>query len=277
MTVEAQLTEINIYPIKSTAGISQSRSFVEKQGISFDRRFVVTDLQGRMVTARKFPKMVTIESCLLSDGILLSAKGHQSLKIRYQDFEMQAFECKIWSDRFDAYTTLEQANQWLTEVIGKEVVLLYCGEESNRYREKLETNVSFADGYPLLVISQGSLDELNRRASKPQTMAQFRTNLVVDGVEAFAEDGWKRFRVGEVEFEVRKPCQRCILTTVNPTDGERMENKEPTVTLSKFRADEQGAVYFGMNVIALNEGVIRAGDKVEILETQQPETYVDKG
>ena len=177
----------------------------------------------------------------------------------------------------DAYTTLEQANQWLTEVIGKEVVLLYCGEESNRYREKLETNVSFADGYPLLVISQGSLDELNRRASKPQTMAQFRTNLVVDGVEAFAEDGWKRFRIGEVEFEVRKPCQRCILTTVNPTDGERMENKEPTVTLSKFRADEQGAVYFGMNVIALNEGVIRAGDKVEILETQQPETYMDKG
>ncbi|GAM63156.1 flavodoxin reductases [Vibrio ishigakensis] len=234
MTVKAQLTEINIYPIKSTAGISQSRAFVEKQGISFDRRFVVTDLQGRMVTARKFPKMVTIESCLLSDGILLSAKGHSSLKIRYQDFEMKEFECKIWSDRFDAYTTIEEANQWLTEVIGKEVVLLYCGEESNRYREKLETNVSFADGYPLLVISQGSLDELNRRASSPQTMAQFRTNLVVGGVEAFAEDGWKRFKIGEVEFEVRKPCQRCILTTVNPTDGERMENKEPTVTLSTF-------------------------------------------
>ncbi|GAM55256.1 flavodoxin reductases [Vibrio ishigakensis] len=84
------------------------------------------------------------------------------------------------------------------------------------------------------MISQGSLDELNRRASSPQTMAQFRTNLVVGGVEAFAEDGWKRFKIGEVEFEVRKPCQRCILTTVNPTDGERMENKEPTVTLSTF-------------------------------------------
>ncbi|WP_261818081.1 MOSC domain-containing protein [Vibrio gallicus] len=275
MKYQAQLSEINIYPIKSTAGISQSRVFVEKQGISFDRRFVVTDLQGRMLTARKHPKMVTIEACLLADGLLLSAPNHPSLKLCYQDFAMQEFECKIWSDRFDAYTTTEKANQWFSAVIGCEAVLLYCGKESNRYREKIETNVSFADGYPLLVISQGSLDELNRRASAPQTMSQFRTNLVVDGVAPFAEDSWKRLRIGEVEFEVKKPCQRCVMTTVNPEDGERMLNKEPTITLAKFRADQKGAVYFGMNIVALNEGVIKAGDKIEILETQQPVEYVE--
>ncbi|CAM3049700.1 MOSC domain-containing protein [Vibrio rarus] len=271
----AQLSGINVYPVKSTSGIAQSRAWVGLEGISFDRRFVVTDLAGRMVTARKYPKMVTIKSTLLSDGIVLQAPGMTRLHLSVNDFQRDEFECKIWSDRFLAYTTTEQANAWFSQAIGSDVQLLYCGEESNRYREKLDTRVSFADGYPLLVISQGSLDELNRRASSPQSMAQFRTNLVIDGVDAFAEDSWEKIAIGEVEFRVGKPCQRCVLTSVNPNTGEKMAAQEPTVTLSKFRANEKGAIFFGMNLIALNEGVIELGDKLKILETRTPTIYPD--
>ncbi|OBT09441.1 hypothetical protein A9264_09235 [Vibrio sp. UCD-FRSSP16_10] len=271
----AQLSGINVYPVKSTSGIAQSRAWVSLEGISFDRRFVVADLEGRMITARKFPNMVTIKSTLLPDGIVLTAPGMDSLRLCIADFQRNEFECKIWSDRFIAYTTTEQANAWFSKAIGSQAQLLYCGEESNRYREKLDTHVSFADGYPLLVISQGSLDELNRRASSPQTMSQFRTNLVVEGIEAFAEDSWEKIAIGEVEFQVGKACQRCVLTSVNPSTGEKMINQEPTATLSKFRANEKGAIFFGMNLVALNEGVIEVGDELRVLETRTPITYPD--
>ncbi len=275
MKDKAQLAGISIFPVKSTSGIAQSRAWVGLEGISFDRRFVVTDLAGRMMTARKFPKMVTIKSTLVENGIVLSAAGAENLHLAIEEFDRDEFECKIWSDRFFAYTTTEKANAWFTEVIGRDAQLLFCGEESNRFREKLGTKVSFADAYPLLVISQGSLDELNRRASHPQTMSQFRTNIVVDGVEPFAEDGWERIAIGEVEFQVGSTCQRCILTSIDPVTGEKMADKEPTATLSRFRADERGAIYFGMNLVALNEGVIEVGDEVRVLETRSPVLYRD--
>ncbi|MEZ9834489.1 MOSC domain-containing protein [Vibrio breoganii] len=275
MKDKAQLSGINIFPVKSTSGIEQSRAWVGLEGISFDRRFVVTDLAGRMMTARKFPKMVTIKSTLLADGIVLSAPGANNLHLSTSDFDRDEFECKIWNDRFFAYTTTEKANAWFTKVIGSDAQLLFCGEESNRFREKLGTRVSFADAYPLLVISQGSLDELNRRASHPQTMSQFRTNIVVDGVEPFAEDGWERIAIGEVEFQVGSTCQRCVLTSVDPITGDKMADKEPTATLSRFRADEKGAIYFGMNLVALNEGIIEVGDEIRILETRSAVLYPD--
>ncbi|MPW35800.1 MOSC domain-containing protein [Vibrio sp. B1Z05] len=271
----AQLSGINIFPVKSTSGIAQSRAYVGLEGISFDRRFVVTDTAGRMITARKYPKMVTIKSTLLPDGILLSAPNAQDLHLSISDLERNEFECKIWSDRFFAYTTTDTANQWFSNVLGTPALLLYCGEESNRYREKLATKVSFADGYPLLVISQGSLDELNRSASHPQSMSQFRTNLVIEGVPPFAEDSWEKIAIGEVEFKVGKACQRCVLTSVDPKTGEKMAAKEPTATLAKFRADEKGAIFFGMNLIALNEGVIEVGDELRVLETRTAITYTD--
>jgi uncharacterized protein YcbX len=276
VTDYAKLNGINIFPVKSTSGISQSRASVTKEGISFDRRFVVTDPQGRMMTARKYPKMVTIKSTLLADGLLLSAPGHANIAIKMADICLDEVECKIWNDQFIAYATTDDANHWFSQVIGQPAQLLYCGEQSNRYRAKLGTRVSFADAYPLLVISQGSLDELNRRASYPQSMAQFRTNIVVDGVEAFAEDGWKRIAIGEVEFEIGTACQRCVLTSVDPKTGDRMLAKEPAATLAKFRADETGALYFGMNLIALNEGVIEVGDEVRVLETQSAAVYLVK-
>lgn len=272
----ALLSQISVYPVKSISGLSLSAAWMEKQGLLFDRRFMLALADGGMVTARKYPEMVKIRSMLTPDGLIFSAPNRSSLRVYYHTFQMQPAPAQVWKDSFTAYTTTEEANEWFSAVLGIHVELLFTGEQSNRIREKVGSNVSFADGYPVLVISQGSLDELNRRSSEMNSMAQFRPNLVVSGTEPFAEDSWKRIRIGEVEFEAVKPCERCILTTVDVEKGEFRSTKEPLRTLAQFRANEQGGVFFGQNLIAKNEGMIQIGDEIEVLEYKEKEVYVDQ-
>jgi len=269
------LSQINVFPVKSVGGLSVSTSWVEKQGLMFDRRFMLAFSDGSMVTARKYPEMVTVKSCLTQDGLVFTADGHAALRIRYSEFKMQEAPAQVWKDNFVAYTTTDEADDWFSQVLGQRVELLFTGEQSNRVREKLGHNVSFADGYPVLVISEASLAELNRRSPEKHSMEQFRTNLVVSGTEPFAEDSWKRIRIGEVEFESVKPCERCILTTVDVNKGSLRGSKEPLNTLSQFRANERGGVFFGQNLVAINEGVIHQDDKIEVLEYKDKEFYPD--
>jgi len=271
----SSLSKINIFPVKSVGGISLSTSWVEKQGLSFDRRFMLALADGSMVTARKYPIMVKVKSSLLQDGIVFTFPDLEPLKIQYAQFKMQETPATVWKDNFTAYTTTDEADDWFSQVLGQRVELLFSGEQSNRVREKLGHNVSFADGYPVLVISQASLDELNRRSPEEHSMDQFRTNLVVSGDEPFIEDSWKRIRIGEVEFEAVKPCERCILTTVDVESAEFRPTKEPLNTFSTFRANERGGVFFGQNLVAKNEGMIQVGDQIEVLEIKEKEFYED--
>ncbi|NOH95772.1 hybrid-cluster NAD(P)-dependent oxidoreductase [Vibrio sp. 99-70-13A1] len=272
---QSSLSQINIFPVKSVGGISLSTSWVEKQGLSFDRRFMLALADGAMVTARKYPVMVKVQSSLLPDGIIFTFPGLEPLRVKYQEFKMQETPATVWKDNFTAYTTTDDADDWFSQVLGQRVELLFSGEQSNRVREKIGHNVSFADGYPLLVISQASLDELNRRSPEEHSMDQFRTNLVVSGDEPFIEDSWKRIRIGDVEFEAVKACERCILTTVDVETAEFRPSKEPLNTMSSFRANERGGVFFGQNLVAKNEGMIRVGDQIEVIETKEKEFYED--
>lgn len=275
MSKSPLLSQINIYPVKSVGGISLSSSWVEKQGLCFDRRFMVALSDGAMVTARKYPNMVKVSSSLLPTGIIFTYPDMAPLKLEYTSFKLQQTPATVWKDNFAAYTTTDEADDWFSQVLDQRVELLFTGEQSNRVREKLGHNVSFADGYPLLIISQGSLDELNRRSSETHSMEQFRTNLVVGSDEPFIEDSWKRIKIGEVEFEAVKPCERCILTTVDVEKGKFRESKEPLNTFSRFRANERGGVFFGQNLVAKNEGMIRTGDEIEVLEYKEKEVYDD--
>jgi len=272
-TYPSHLCEVNVYPVKSICGISLSIAWVEQQGLSFDRRFMLAFADGSMVTARKYPQMVKVTSSLLADGLVFSYPNKPSLRVSYRELERKEVEAQVWKDQFVAYSTTAVANEWFSEIVGDKVQLLFSGEQSNRVREKLGHNVSFADGYPLLLISQASLDDLNRRSSEPHSMDQFRTNLVVSAQHPFEEDSWKRIRIGEVEFESVKPCERCILTTVDTESGKFRSNQEPLKTLSRYRANEKGGVFFGQNLVAKNEGMIRVGDVVEVLETKPKEQY----
>lgn len=263
------ISSIDIYPIKSTAGISLSHTWLDDHGLSYDRRFVVTDHQGQFITARTEPRLCLIKSCLIEEGLVLTAPNMPPLTIKYKSFTKHYQQVSVWKDDIQGQYCDLAYDLWLSDYLEKPCQLLYFGEKSQRQVKNSDKSVAFADGYPLLLISQTSLDDLNSRLQDHYVpMAQFRPNLVVQNTQAFAEDNWQRIQIGEVEFDLPKPCSRCIFTTVNSVTGEKHTKQEPLKTLKSYRQVADGNVMFGQNLIALNKGQISLGDQVEVLATK---------
>ncbi|GAC16601.1 MOSC domain-containing protein [Aliiglaciecola lipolytica] len=263
---QLKLSQINIYPIKSCGGISLTSSLVEQKGLEFDRRFVLTHENGKFITARTDSKLCIIQIQVNDNGLCLNAPDMPELIIRYQDFAANYQNVQVWNDTIDAQYCNAEYDQWFSRYIGKPCKLMYFGERSERQVKNSQSQVSFADSYPFLLISNPSLNELNSRLASHASMAQFRPNLVVDNCEAFAEDNWKRIRIGEVEFEAMKLCSRCIFTTIDPATGKRNADREPLNTLKSYRRNSKGEVLFGQNLIALNSGRISLNDQVVVIE-----------
>ncbi|MEL3922943.1 MOSC N-terminal beta barrel domain-containing protein [Aeromonas enteropelogenes] len=267
------LDSIHLYPVKSTAGMALTRARVTEEGLLGDRRYMVVKPDGTFITARTHPQLQQVQATPIDGGLLLRYPGFEPLTLLETEFSLTPQATGVWKDNFNALHTHALADAWLSRVAGERVQLLWLGEESARFREKTGTRVSFADGYPVLLISQGSLEDLNLRSDALHQMSQFRTNLVASGTRPFEEDSWKRIRIGEVEFLVAKPCSRCIMTTVEPGTDRFNALKEPLATLTRYRRGEDGEVYFGQNLVALNEGWIEAGSEIEVLETARPPVY----
>ena len=175
----------------------------------------------------------------------------------------------IWRDTLRVPDAGDMAADWLSRFIKKPIRLVHVPVQRARTTEagygRDDDKVAFADGYPLLLIGQASLDDISSRVGRPLEMLRFRPNLVIEGSEAFAEDGWKRIRIGDVEFRVVKPCSRCILTTIDPQTGVRDEQREPLATLMSYRKQEGGTM-FGQNLVNDSNGVLEVGMPVTVLE-----------
>jgi len=289
-----QISEINIYPIKSLKGISLEGSPVEKRGLCFDRRWMLTDRDGMFFTQRETPKMATVTVRVEGGGLTASAEGFEAVRIPHEPDRGERQRVVVWQSEVDALAYGGAVSEWFSDVLGRSCQLVVMPESSERHvSEKFDTGddiVSFADGYPLLLIGEGSLAELNKRigdeaeragkdAGVPFPMNRFRPNLVVKGSDPFEEDRWKRIRVGEALFRVAKPCARCVMTTVDQALGE-FDGKEPLKTMATFRMAKDAfpdsfeslgqtanAVLFGENLIPENPGAtIRVTDPVEVLE-----------
>lgn len=258
------LTDIYRYPIKSTQGEALAASAVTPLGLPADRAWMVADASGRMVTGRVEPRLVQVTARVGSGTLTLSAPGRADLTVARAQFAEPA-AASVWKDDFDAWGGAGAADAWLSAFLGKPVRLLYCGEQPNRrMRSQPDQSLSFADAYPLLLIGQESLGELNRRIGRELSMRRFRPNLVVAGAEPFAEDGWKRIRIGSAVLRIEKPCERCAFTTVDPDSGEKTSDQEPLRTLASFRKTAAG-VLFGQNLRVEQAGEIACGMEVEIL------------
>lgn len=262
-----QISSLSIFPIKSTQGIQVSRSIVKERGLEFDRSFVITDLAGKFITGRTKAKLVLVSVQQTDNGYLLSAPKMDNLIIHFDEFSQSYNPVQVWKDSISAQHCSVHIDQWFSRYLKTPCKLHYFGNDSQRYISGFDQQVSFADGYPILLISQASLDDLNSKSTSKIEMAQFRPNIVVQDCEAFAEDAWSKIRIGEVEFVLPKHCSRCIFTTVNAKTGKRHASKEPLATLEKYRLADDGEIYFGQNLIPLNDGKISIGDKVEVLET----------
>ncbi|PLL07332.1 hypothetical protein CWN39_09750, partial [Klebsiella pneumoniae] len=227
------------------------------------------------ITARQFPQMVKFIPAPLHDGLHLTAPDGSSAVVRFSDFATQAEPTEVWGNHFTALIAPAAVNQWLSGFFKRDVQLRWLGPQlTRRVKRHDAVPLSFADGYPYLLANEASLRDLQQRCPASVSIEQFRPNLVVTGAAAWDEDSWKVIRIGEVVFDVAKPCSRCIFTTVSPERGQKHPAGEPLETLKRFRtALDNGDVDFGQNLIARNSGVIRVGDEVEILTRGPAKAY----
>lgn len=264
------VSNLTYYPIKACRGFDIPSSNIQCMGLENDRRMMVVTPDGEFLTQREYPRLALITPTLRNDSLTLSAPNFDSTQFRIQT-SGTPMPVEIWSSKaVDAIDQGDEAAAWLSDWLGTSVRLVHIADGFKRkldqtYAINDDDHTGFADGYPILIISEESLQDLNSRldASRPVPMNRFRPNLVVKGSKAFAEDTWKRIRIGDVEMALVKPCARCVVTTI---DKETLaKSKEPLKTLEKFRRHELGAI-FGMNVIPLNEGKVEVGMNVEVLE-----------
>lgn len=233
---------------------------------------MLVDEQGRFITARQYPKLALVTTSIDSDSLQVSVNGREGLLIALQPAENNRREVTLWKDTLEAVPVSKAADGWFSDYLGIRCQLVQMTDDIIRTVDQAygrpEDEVSFADGFPLLLISAASLADLNGRLATPVSMRRFRPNVVVSGCAAYAEDNWRRLRIGEVEFTAVKACSRCVFTTIDPDTGIKNPDKEPLRTLSTFRRRESGGVYFGQNLVPRNRGQIHVGDAVEILASQ---------
>lgn len=274
---ELRLSELRRYPLKSCAGEQLSSGSLEPWGLAGDRRWMLVDAAGAAVTAREYPHLLLIRPRLLDDGGLeVRSPGAPGALRVARPAPGPLVEVSLFGKTpFGATPGGSLADTWFSELLGTPVRLVYADDPARRPADPAYAGagvpLAFADGYPLLLATEASLTALNEAIANgekaeegPIPMVRFRPNLVVAGGIAWAEDGWRRLRIGAAEFAVVKGCARCAIPTTDEQTA--LRRKEPTYTLAKSRR-WAGKVWFAINLVPLGAGhTLRVGDEVEILD-----------
>ncbi len=260
-----EISRLFIYPIKSLGGISLQKSDVEMRGLKHDRRWMLVDENGVFLTQRNLPKLAAFSLSINNQFLEVFNKVTQSkINIPFLPKSGIKMLVKVWDDELIAEIVDIEISDWFSLQLGQKVNLVYQSEDSIRkvdknYAVNGEEHTSFSDGYPILVISEASLDELNSKCPEQIPMERFRPNVVIRNCEAFSEDTLGEINISDAKLYGVKPCARCIMTTINQDTFEK--SKEPILTLSKFRKFEH-RILFGQNVVVHKIGTIAVGDKV---------------
>jgi uncharacterized protein YcbX len=271
----AQLQSIHVHPVKAFRGQAPREAVVEPWGLAGDRRWVLIDDGGKVVTQREQPRLALAAAELLpGGGVRLSAPGMDPLTVPVPRPD-HTVPVTVFRDKVEGVPAgSAAAHAWCGEYLGAEVRLIHMADPATSRPLDPEfalpgETVSFADGYPLLLTSAASLDALNsliaqgdHAAEGPLPMNRFRPNVVVSGTAAWAEDDWSRVSIGEVVFRVAKMCGRCVVTTTDQSTADR--GREPLRALGRHRRIG-GKLVFGQNLVPLSTGRIRIGDPVTVL------------
>lgn len=263
------LSSLIYYPIKACRGLEVGCAQVERMGLELDRRMMIVTSEGEFLTQREYPRLAHVTPTLQDGTLTLFAPGYDSIRLTIQSVGIP-LPVDIWHSKgVHAIDQGEEAAQWFSDWLGTSVRLVHLADGYKRklnpqYAVHEDDHTGFADGYPILLISEESLQDLNTRLTDgPVPMNRFRPNLVVRGCEPYAEDTWNKIKIGDVELAVVKPCPRCVVTTI---DKETLEQgKEPLKTLGKYRKHELGAI-FGQNIIPIHGGSLRLGMNVQVLQ-----------
>ena len=270
------LSDLYRYPVKSCRGQQLRDAAVEPWGLAGDRRWMVVDAGGEVVTARERRRLVLVTPHLRDGALLLTGPGRPDLTVPVPSGD-ELIPVTVWDSKLLAAPAGPAADAWFSEVIGEPARLVYLDDPTRRPTDptygRPGDRVSFADGYPLLLTTDSSLADLNeniaagpRAPEGPLPMMRFRPSVVIGGAAPWDEDAWRLVRIGDVAFRAVKGCARCVLTMIDPDTA--ISGKEPIATLARIRRWD-GGTWFGVNLIPVPAGggaSIRVGDPVEVLE-----------
>ena len=260
--VQATVSGLFVHPVKSCAGVALREARLMDTGLDLDRAWMVVDAEGRFVTQREQPRMALVRPQIKVLEVVLRAPGMLALHLGINEVEKPA-RVQVWGDALDAWDMGDVAGQWFSDFLGRPGLRLARFDPevtrlaSKQWTGEVEAPIEFADGFPLLVVGEASLAELNQRLAAAGHAAvgieRFRPNIVLAGLQAHDEDRLHELRIataeGEVVLRLVKPCPRCPIPNVDPATGEN--SPEVLQTLSAYRADARldGALAFGMNAV----------------------------
>jgi len=178
---------------------------MEQRGLAHDRRWMVVDDSGQFMTQRTCPSMALINTELVGQTLTLNAPRMSELSLPLFPTKGESLEVEIWGDRCEAWTANSQSGLWISEYLRKSCKIVFMPDHSNRPVDPdyapAQNQVSFSDGFPLLLISESSLSDLNNRLPESIAMKRFRPNMVVKNTEPYAEDNWKKSELENVNFK----------------------------------------------------------------------------
>lgn len=268
-----QVSQLFIYPIKSLGGIAKQVVEITSTGFKHDRRWMLVDENNMFLTQRAQPQMALLQVGENADGIFVFHKQHplQSISIPFTTEYSKRSSVTVWDDVCEALEADEEINSWFSDMLQVNCKLVYMPDSTKRLVDKKYAGnneiTSFSDGYPILMIGQATLDNLNQMLNEPVPMNRFRPNIVFTGGHAHIEDEMAAFTIEELNFLGVKPCARCVMTTIDQQTA--TGGKEPLKTLSSFRM-KNNKIYFGQNVLQQQNGFIKIGDEIKIVTQQQP-------
>jgi uncharacterized protein YcbX len=264
MTSPTTLASIHIYPVKSLGGFSVPDIRLTDRGLEHDRRWMLIDPDGRFLSQRECQAMACLHCAAHGNGFRVTdVRNGNTVDVPWSLQEAERVKAKVWDDDVDLMLGPAFMHQWFSETLQRPVRLAYMPDSTVRTTDPTYADVPVAlnDGYPSLIISQASLDDLNARLGTPVRMDRFRPNFVITGGAPFQEDDWKTIIIGETHFNIVKPCARCVIITTDQRTGER--SKEPLRTLATFRS-VGNKVRFGMNATFAEMGTIHVGVPVQV-------------
>lgn len=276
-----RVVSLHFHPIKAARAVTTVGAHIGPRGLDGDRRWLVVDRTGMFATQRSHGALATITAVPVGGGLQLSAPGLDDLTIGAPPGS-ERMDVTVWDARVNAAVADARAHAWLSTVLGEDVLLVHMDDRAERLKRGVWTAeplpVTFADAYPVLIATTGSLGALNaeivRRGGAAVPMARFRPNIVIGCDDPWREDYWKMLRIGGIEIDLVKPCDRCVVTTKDQVTGESM-GREPLESLTRLRmsADPRiKGVLFGWNSVPRGRGHLEIGDRVEVL-AERPEGF----
>lgn len=273
-----KLSQIYVYPIKSLAGIKLNEGQLTKRGLHLDRRWVLVDADNKLITQRGYPTLCLLQQAITETGIHIynRNKPDQQIIIPFEHTGTEIQEVDIWDNICQGVSVNDKVDAFFSDYLQMPCKLLFQPDNLERVLNKTNAadghQTTFTDGYPYMILSEASLQDLNKRiggnSDEGLKMNRFRPNFVVKGCDPYAEDTWKKFQLGNIVFHQAKPCVRCSMTTIEQETAQKHKAQEPLRTLQTYRRWGKEGVIFGMNIAAENTGDLRIGDELSIMQPQ---------